>query len=934
MNSLLPRPELRAGKVLFLIILLAGIGVFWLIRSPKLNSAGKDTFKQAAPQSEGSPALEPLQVPPDTVLPVDEDHLDDHGMDIPAGAIRRLGNVFLKHGLSISALLFAPDGQTLLSSGEDKVISWWDTASGREIRRVPSWDKISQMQSLPDNERIVAIESYRPIYQIRRISDGKLLQRLISDGVSGQKRLFECSSDRAWYATTASGSHIQIWDAHSGLPGQRLTDLAGQVAVMAFSTDGSSLKAVDGDGNYCLWSVPGWELIASGSVAIKMTGASRVVGDRFVAYHSGRLSLWHFSGLTPAGQARFIGTDRVALSADAAKVAYSLNNEVRVWDAATESDSFKTVVGGHYVNALSINDAGTLLATGNSDGFISIWPLQEDIGEMQRAEPQNSIRSLSFAGDGSQLLSVDSDGRLVKWCLKSGLQLSANYVASSPFILRNLDRERVLLVAHGRFVIWSLASEAVQAQVGDGPFFGSYFRCPVAVSGDGRKVAITARTKAEEGVAAGVNVLQVWDVEHLQQIATFPCPERLAGLALSHDGGSFIVTTLGKPGLRYGEGQELFCYDVISGNEKFNMPIPTTMGYTSLPSYTPRGHLIVSGGSYENAGGRGGVTVKVSDKGEKVGFYSCLTGFVGQERMSPDGVMYAFSGWGSDYSVVHVGQWQSWQSRELKGHRGLVNAVAFSRGGRYLATGGQDATILIWDLHQAESVLPEPQASMSEIIYPEALTGIPPLLHLSFDGFIKAGPLALTSISENVGSLKFVAGRNGKALRLSTNDPWKLGLQEGSDLELPGQWTIEFWFRLVYDQADRKLAYIKVFDCDLLSFVITAEGKAIVFYHFPNRGGHGNVFLFKGSPPASERWYHLAIAWEGVKGNLRVHLDGAIQYEGKQALASVLGPLGFGSGGGKGETGFVEIDDLKIYPYARRPEDIARETGYGEDPNQ
>ncbi|KAF1080825.1 MAG: hypothetical protein GQF41_2639 [Candidatus Rifleibacterium amylolyticum] len=904
MGSRRPESAFRAIKVLILIVLVAGFGVFWLGRSSKLTVSGKSRFARTAAHPKHSPAQEPLKTLPDVVLPAETDNLDDHGIPIPAGAIRRLGNVFLKHGLSISALLFVNDGRILLSCGDDKTISWWDPASGREIRRIPSWDQVSQMLPLPDNERFVAIESYRPIFQIRRISDGKLLQRLISDELSRQKRLFTCSPDLEWYATTASGSVIQLWNAQSGQPEQRLSGLPGHAAQMAFSEDSISLKAVDGDGNYCLWSMPDWQIVASGSAQVKL-----------------------------AGKTRFYGANRFVVSADAEKVAYCLNNEVRVWDCATESDQFKASVGSSYVTALSLSADGSRLAAGNSAGFISVWPVHGLVGEEPPAVPQNAIQSLAFSEDGSHLLSVDSDGRLVNWCLRSGRQVSAYYVASSPFIIKTLDRERALLVANGKFVIWSLSSETVLAKIGENHFSGGYTRCPAAVSMDGRKVALTARTKAEEGAMASMNLLQVWDVESLQQIASFPCPERLAGLALSPDGSSLALTTLGKPGMRYGEGQELIGYDVISGSEKFNMPIPTKMNYISLPSYTRRGSLMVTGGSYEKADGRGGVSVQESATGEKIGFYSCLSGFVGQERMSPDGVMYASTGWG-DFSVVHVGPWRSWKIRDLKGHRGRVSAVAFSPGGRYLATGGQDSTILIWDLHQAESALPQSQTPMSEIIHPEAPTGIPPMLHLSFDGIIHAEPLAQTSLSKEIAGMKFVAGRNDKALRLFSNDSWKLELHEGCDVVLPGQWTVELWFRLIHDPVDRKLAYIEVFECDLLSFVITAEGKAIVFYRFPNRGGHGNAFLFKGSPPASGRWHHLAIAWEGVKGKLRVHLDGATAYETRQNLGSVLGPLGFGRGGGKGETCSVDIDDLKVYSYARRPEDIARESGYIEDPNQ
>ena len=69
------------------------------------------------------------------VLPALADGVDRYGDPLPGGAIARLGSIRFTHAASIDQFAFAADGKTIVFVGRDGVVGRWDANTGQELKR-------------------------------------------------------------------------------------------------------------------------------------------------------------------------------------------------------------------------------------------------------------------------------------------------------------------------------------------------------------------------------------------------------------------------------------------------------------------------------------------------------------------------------------------------------------------------------------------------------------------------------------------------------------------------------------------------------------------------------------------------------------------------------------------------------------------------------
>src|SRR5215831_1777300 len=146
-------------------------------------------------------------------------HTEVYGDPLPAGALVRFGALRWRHSGMVSCLAMSQDGELLASSGTDQTIRVWESATGREIRRMPN----SSVDPFPDDYDHVSIIS------LAFSPDSKAL---VSGSLDGTVRLW----------TLATGKETRCLRGHEGA-----------VLTASFSPDGRMIGSAGRDGMVRLW---------------------------------------------------------------------------------------------------------------------------------------------------------------------------------------------------------------------------------------------------------------------------------------------------------------------------------------------------------------------------------------------------------------------------------------------------------------------------------------------------------------------------------------------------------------------------------------------------------------------------------------------------------------------------------------------------------
>lgn len=322
---------------------------------------------------------------------------DCRGDPLPPGAVGRLGTVRWRSGWWTEGLLFVP-GTTQLASHRADAISFWDRATGKELRRLTVDNWVTALAVSPDGS-VLASGDYGQTISLWDVATGKELRRLEGhvgavvalafspDGrtlASGAKDEFSTFEPVGGGFTTRyrdADKTIRLWDVSSGKEIGQILGHGSFVKWLSFLADGKQLLSASNDGTIRLWDVVTRSMVrelpeADGFESLCVIPRQSVLAGVFWKGNNSELRRWDF------GNGNLLATwldipvrpSAIAASSDGRTLAVAVKDAVCLVDARTGKPRQRLSTGAQLLRAVRFSaDGKHLAACDGASSSLSVW---------------------------------------------------------------------------------------------------------------------------------------------------------------------------------------------------------------------------------------------------------------------------------------------------------------------------------------------------------------------------------------------------------------------------------------------------------------------------------------------------------------------------------------------------------------------------------
>jgi eukaryotic-like serine/threonine-protein kinase len=569
---------------------------------------------------------------------------------------------------------FAPHGRHLAVAGHDGMLRVIDVRTGEELQS--SDLAITEVIEHKDAaaERIPATVNGKPAAAEMRIT---------STTTRSLDKVFDLafSPDGELLAAARGEGSVTVFDAHSLKAVQTIPAHNGLAAALAFSADGSRLATGGDDG------VRTWE--SRSGVPLEKWDAQNVCGVAFSA-DGKRLAYSEFGGAFSVVDAdsRHVffdqahGLTHIMIPDDSCHIAFSHDgrrfvapqsgqSSVKVYSVDSGEDL--VVIQGHdrSVRAAAFSPDDEAIATASDDRTIRLWNSTTGQNAGVFRGHASAVRHVTFSPNGHFLLSRDADGSIRLWDahLRNDSELkplNKSWGSQIQFVdgdwLHATFAGSVLSIRE-----WSSDVEVAATVI------ESRSALQVALSPGNRRVAFITDS----------GDLQLWNMKSSEK------PTKLCeGLVERTDGG-----LLSCPQVLFSvTGRRLALFSDSSGVHVWD----TDAACCILHDAQFRAQRAVFSPDENRIAYSDGVgEFRVRDVSGQTVVVSSQSQEAWRLAFDPGGDWLAGTGFRNEVRIFRTDNLQ--RAQTLIGHKGSVEAIAYSPNGDRLASAGADQMVKIWD---------------------------------------------------------------------------------------------------------------------------------------------------------------------------------------------------------------------------------------------